>query len=229
MPLANAKGRLTGVKIANATEPYPRLFSYAYDSRGSVILQGFGIMINGDPKIYITQYTYDLDGNLTSIRYPDGRTIAYNHQITDPDRIASVSTTVNGLNQTLASNISYYPFGDIKNLTFGNGIALTNQLDKRYFPQNITAAGVLNLSYTADSRGNITSITDNINTNPDRSQSFTYDLKDQLASASSPNTYGTFQWQYDPFGNRTTQTHNDETTNYFYRLTSNQLETDQLE
>ena len=234
VPLANAKGRLTAVSITGVKDnldPTPRYFLYEYDSRGSVKAQTMGVIAFEKTNIYRTEYDYDDDGNLSLIIYPDGRRVAYTPQTTDPDRIASVSTRVNEIDTNLASNISYYPFGDIKTLKYGNDIVLTNQLDKRYFPQNITATGVLNLSYSADSRGNITSITDGRIS--DRSQSFTYDLKDQLASAISTGTYGEFHWEYDPFGNRNSQTHKiqntTETTNYFYRLTTNQLETDQLE
>ena len=105
-------------------------------------------------------------------------------------------------------------------MDYGNTIHHTNTLDKRYFPVEIKdvipgSTVRFDLTYTAGARGNIALITDAVNSG--RSQTFTYDLKDQLVSASG--SYGTFAWTYDALGNRTVQTISGSTeTHYSYVL-----------
>ena len=36
-----------------------------------------------------------------------------------------------------------YPFGDIKTMTYGNGLEYGNSLDHRYFPKNIKVSATL--------------------------------------------------------------------------------------
>jgi len=188
-PDTNALGRLTGVKIAETTDdPYARYSSYEYDSRGNIITSFLCIVGSYSyGASFTTSYEYDPDGNLTQITYPSGRVVQYPAQESDPDRVASVSAQINGEDRDIASGIQYYPFGDIKGFNYGSGLSFSNQLDQRYFPQRITAGGVLDLVYNdpsnpPDRRGNIKSIIDNLDS--DRSQTFSYDLKDQLVLAS---------------------------------------------
>jgi len=169
---------------------------------------------------FSTLYAYDAEGNLASMTYPSGRVVNYTAQALDPTRIASVNTKVEGAPVALASNITYYPFGGIRSMTFGNGIAFNSYLDKRYFPQRITDSGVLVLAYEVDGRGNITAISDGVHSS--RSQTFSYDLKDQLVSATG--AYGSFSWSYDVLGNRTSQNHGGAAVNYAYYSGANRLE-----
>ena len=216
----NSKGRLTGVKIAETSgDVYPRYFTYQYDSRGNIINSTMGVWAGGHNPVLTTLYQYDADGNLSQMTYPEGRVVNYTPQTLDPTRVASVNTTVEGAPVSLVSNISYYPFGEVRSMEFGNGIAFNSYLDKRYFPQQITANNVLDLTYQVDGRGNITAIADGINSN--RSQAFAYDLKDQLVSATG--AYGAFSWSYDRLGNRLTQNAG-AIANYSYYPGANRLE-----
>ncbi|MHA1279805.1 MAG: DUF6531 domain-containing protein, partial [Candidatus Helarchaeota archaeon] len=228
-PDTNALGRLTGVKIAESpSDPYPRFFTYEYDARGNITATEFAIIGSlFNNIIYRTEYQYDANGNLSQIIYPNGRVVQYLPQNNDPDKIGTVQAQVGTSIINLAQNISFYPFGGLKSLTYGNNLNLQIQLDKRYFPKRISVPPVLNLVYNdptnpqsipPDNRGNIRSILDLVHNNH---QFFQYDLKDQLIYAQGP--YGEFFWEYDPFGNRTLQVHDGETTTYTYQLPTNRL------
>ena len=80
------------------------------------------------------------------------------------DRISQVDTTFNGTQKTLASNITYLPFGPLTGLTYGNNLSLVQTYDTQYRISTITAGSVLNLTYDHDAAGNVTSLTDAYNT-----------------------------------------------------------------
>ncbi len=77
-----------------------------------------------------------------------------------------MSMTTQGTPVTLASSITYMPFGGIASLTYGNSLSLTQTWDNQYRLSSITAGSVLSLSYGYDASGNVTSITDTIGSAP---------------------------------------------------------------
>jgi len=74
-----------------------------------------------------------------------------------------VSTTLNGNPKTLASAITYLPFGGITGLTYGNGLTLTQGYDNQYRISSIVTGSILNLAYGYDPNGNIISLLDVVN------------------------------------------------------------------
>ena len=143
-------GRLTGRTDPSGT------YTFYYDAHGNLTKEEKTI----NSILYTTQYTYNNNNIFTSITYPSGRVITYT-----PDqigRISQVSTTVNGNPKTLASAITYLPYGGITGLTYGNSLTLTQGYDNQYRISSIVVGSILNLSYGYDANGNITSIT-----NPD--------------------------------------------------------------
>ena len=135
------------------------------------------------------------------------------------DRISQVDTTLGGNAKTLASNITYLPFGDITGLTYGNNISLTRNHDTQYRVTSITAGSVLNLTYGHDAAGNVTTLTDAYNTpsvalleNP---ADYFYDgSSDKLVHINaSPST----DFGYDANGNITAETNR----TYVYDLRTN--------
>ncbi len=132
----------------------------------------------------------------------------------DPGRY--LSTTQDGESQVLADNISYLPFGPLKALTFGNGIPLTRDFDADYRLTDQSAGQVQDVGFARDPVGNITGITDGVDST--RSQSFGYDVLDRLISATG--IYGTRSYAYDAVGNRT----NTETDTYTIDSASNRLD-----
>ncbi len=144
-------GRLTGRTDPSGT------YAFYYDAQGNLTKEEKSI----NSILYTTQYTYNNNNILTSITYPTGRTITYT-----PDqigRISQVSTTLNGNPKTLASAITYLPFGGIMGLTHGNGLTLTQGYDNQYRISSIVTGSILNLAFGYDPNGNITSILDTVN------------------------------------------------------------------
>ena len=144
-------GRLTG-----RTDPSGS-YTFYYDANGNLTREDKTI----NSVLYTTQYTYNNNNILTSITYPSGRVITYT-----PDqigRISQVSTTLNGNPKTLASGITYLPFGGITGLTYGNGLILTQGYDNQYRISSIVTGSILNLALGYDPNGNIVSILDVVN------------------------------------------------------------------
>jgi len=118
----------------------------------------------GTPE-YATEYTYNLNNVITSIIYPTGRTLTYILDETDKTRISEVRTTINGSAKTLASSISYLPYGGITGLTYGNAFSLNQGSDNQYRASSIVVGSILNRTYDEyDANGNVQKITDHVET-----------------------------------------------------------------
>lgn len=144
-------GRLTGRIDPSGA------YTFHYDAHGNLIREEKNV----GGFLYITQYTYDKNNILTSITYPTGRTIT--HTLDQVGRISQISTTLNGNPKTLASSISYLPYGGITGLAYGNGFSLSQGYDNQYRISSIVVGLVLNLTYGYDPNGNIISIFDAVN------------------------------------------------------------------
>jgi RHS repeat-associated protein len=190
--------------------------SWSYDSRGHVVTERRNT--NGVTKS--TSYAYNLQGAVTSITYPSGRTISYTFNAAG--QTTSASDVTNGI--TYASNAHYAAPGHLSSLQeSGSNLIFTAYYNNRLQPCRIsvkssgTAPGsctdatnignVLDFSYSFTSssanNGNVASITNNRNTA--RSQTFTYDELNRISTAQSQATSGTYAWGlsfgYDPWAN----------------------------
>ena len=199
----NGKGRLCSMADASGTT------SYEYTPKGQVKKETKVI----DTVTYVTQYTYDMNGNMKTMTYPSGKVITYNYT---NDKTVSV---LNGA-ANLASSITYKPFGGMNAITYGNGLSGTIGYDNQYRISSITTGAVLSLSYTGyDNNGNITAITDSLDAS--KNKSFTYDNLDRLGTATSTGIWGSLAWTYDGVGNRQTE----NTNAYTYYQNTNKLNT----
>ena len=140
-------------------------------------------------------------------------------------RIAGITTQQNSgaTAVSIAASAAYEPFGPLSGFTFGNGLVASFTFDQDYQLTNIEASNgattVQNLTNGFDPSGNITSITDSVAAL--RSQSFTYDDLNRVATASG--AYGSQSYSYDGVGNRLSRSANGSTDSYSYSTTSNQL------
>jgi RHS repeat-associated protein len=181
------KGRLCSMTDASGTT------SYEYTPKGQVKKETKTI----DSIQYVTQYTYDQNGNLKTMTYPSGRVIAYT---ISNDKVTAVLNNA----ANLATNINYKPFGGMSSLTYGNGLTGSISYDNQYRITGITAGTVMNLSYpTYDANGNIMAINNTLD--PTKNKSFTYDALDRLSSATASGIWGSLGWTYDGVGNRQTE------------------------
>lgn len=141
-------GRLTGVQDASGT------VSYKYDSRGLLIAQDSVLKLDGLDVSTSQSYGYDSAGRLVSYNYPDD--IVLNYARDSSGQINAITAVFLGDAYPIASNISYVPFGPVKQLTWGNGFALNRTYDQDYqlTTQNV---GTWQHQYGYDAVGNITS------------------------------------------------------------------------
>ncbi len=144
-------------------------------------------------------------------------------------RIDSVATQQNALAQpvSIASGVTYEPFGPLASLTYGNGLALAVTYDEDYQPSTRAVTGVAtvqSLSYGFDAAGDLKTINDNVL--PARNQALDYDALYRLTQAAG--IYGTYTYGYDADNNRTalslTSTGNSYSATYAYAANSNQLQ-----
>lgn len=171
----NGKGRLCSMTDASGTTVYE------YTAKAQVKKETKTI----DSIQYVTQYTYDQNGNLKTMTYPSGRVITYN--LTNDRAISVLNNT-----STLASNITYKPFGGVSSLTYGNGLAGSISYDNQYRVTSIIAGTVMNLSYpTYDANGNITTINNVLD--PTKNKLFTYDALDRLSTATATGIWGSLE------------------------------------
>ncbi|MBI5741808.1 MAG: RHS domain-containing protein [Nitrospirae bacterium] len=212
-PLAgNGNGRLTAM-----TDPSGATW-YDYDKMGRVARESRLI----SDVTYITEYSYDLNGNVLAMTYPSGRMIGYSYNRLN--KVASVADNYIGETRTLAEGIAYQLSGDMRSMTYGNGIISTRRYDGRGRPTGLLIQGpelrTLNsLSYSRDDAGNMTALTDNLS--PSKNKSYSYDNLQRLTFAAGP--WGATTYAYDPAGNRTNETTGSGNTTYDYianKLTS---------
>lgn len=196
----NGKGRVCSMADVSGTT------SYEYSKKGQITKETKII----DGVTYVTQYTYDQIGNLKTMTYPSGRLISYNYA---NGRATSILNNA----ETLATNISYRPFGGMSSITYGNGLSGTVGYDNLYRIVSMVTGTFQNMTFADDANGNITGITNNIDGT--KSKSFTYDALDRLATATASGLWGSLAWTYDGAGNRLTENGN----SYTYAPNSNKL------
>jgi RHS repeat-associated protein len=212
--------------------------SYTYDGGGSAafaldrltkITEGsnsqtfkydnFGRIASVDQIIdgtdYPISYTYNLADQLTSIKYPSGRTVTQN--LDAVGRLSSIASA--GI--TYLSGLSYNAAGGALAFTMGNNVQAAFSYNDhlqlaalRYFKSG-AATDIVNLGYDYGTvnTGQIQAV--HYYTSPGvedttKSEYFTYDPLARLSGAhtgtvnSTPGTWN-MQWNYDQFGNRTAQ------------------------
>ncbi|MBI1749271.1 MAG: RHS repeat-associated core domain-containing protein [Acidobacteria bacterium] len=175
--------------------------SWSYDMMGRVLTDRRAT--NSVTKDF--SYAYNLDSSLTTLTYPNNRVVTYAYNAAG--RALSAVDTANSVNYAL--NASYVPQGALSSLQNGANIVSTFYYNNRLQPCRISvrSAGVspancadiantgnvLDFTYgfnlgTANN-GNVASIANNRDTT--RSQSFTYDALNRLATAQTSATAAT--------------------------------------
>lgn len=156
-------------------------------------------------KTFATGYAHsDLDV-ISQITYPSGLVVDY-----APDAFGRATKA-----GTFASAITYHPSGQLQSYRLANGVTTNVALNARLLTQRISAGSLVDLQYTYDPVGNVTSIADGVDasksvnmTNPG-----SYDGLDRLLLANGP--WGTARFSYDVYGNiRTKVVGDDSLTNY---------------
>ena len=210
----HGKGRLTQIEEITSGAITGTL-QYTYDALGRIASD---TRTQGSLS-HTVSYTYT-DGKLSSLTLPSGRKVAYTRnslgQIT---QVILTDIAPNaGQNKTVASAITYHPFGGVKSWSDGAGQTHTRSedLDGRITGYSLGATPWL-LGY--DEAGRLTSQMDGANAA--QSGTTTYDKLDRLTGAQHPTT--SYGYSYDPTGNRQSQSTGSATRTYTTASTSNRL------
>jgi RHS repeat-associated protein len=205
-PITNPVGRRTGMCDAAGSE------AWSYDPMGRAVADKR--TTNGVSMI--TTYVYNDDSSLKTLTYPSGRIITY--APTPMGQPASALDIADSINY--AQTAQYNPAGALSSLVLGpagafTGININSAYNSRLQPTSIvaysTAGTALSLSYCfyplasgvcpsnprGRDNGNVVQISNTLNSS--RSQTFTYDSLNRVATASS-GTWGE-SYSLDAWGN----------------------------
>jgi RHS repeat-associated protein len=213
----NGTGRLASVTSS--------VSAYSYDSYDAIGRVKSSTQTT-DGQRYRMSYAYDLAGNLTSEKYPSGRTVT--STIDPAGRLDNVSSgqspcAAGGAGTCYASSLTYAASGAVLGVTLGNGLRERTAFNNRLQPTEIgirnvaTNSDLLKLDYAyetldannnslGDNNGNLRSQTITV---PGLAaplvQSYQYDHLNRLKSAEELKGAAS-QWKqvysYDRYGNR---------------------------
>ena len=213
-------GRQTGMTDESGST------SYTYDARGNLTSETRNIQ----SRNYTTSYVYDSADNLIQMTYPSGFVVDYTRNTIG--QVTSVTAQDgSSASQTLASNITYKPFGPMASMDLGNGLTTTYTYDQDYRLTDKTTPTIYSVTNTYDLANNITQTTDNLtgvySEGTSFDQTLTYDNLDRITQWVSYPHFGsteTHNWTYDANGNRLTGTDYAE-LDFINSATNNQLDT----
>lgn len=206
-------GRLTGISDQSGT------LAYRYDALGNVTEVNRTI----EGQSYTTAYRYDLASNLTGITYPSGRIVTYTRNAVGEVSAITTQEDAAAPEQVVVQDVTYLPFGPMKQLAYGNGLVRDVSYNQDYQITGINS-GAVQRTYDYDQVDNIQSITDLLD--PAQTQTFQYDALSRLTQATG--AYGQVNYRYDGVGNRLSRERAQDNRvvleEYTYASTSNQLE-----
>ncbi len=207
-------GRLTHVVGSDGL-----ITDYTYDKQGKPLTVTRTI----DGTSYVLTYTYDWNGNVTSITYPEGERVDYLYN--SAGQINQVNKVKNGVTTVLAQGVTYSPLGQITHLQRGNNVTTdytydANQSYRLTRLRTVSGSVVLqDIAYTYDANGNILTLIDTSQTALAKSVTYIYDDLNRLTSAavtgSGSGANYTQTYSYDATGNMLT---NSAVGTYAYTL-----------
>ena len=175
--------------------------------------------------VYTSAYTYDGPGRLQAVTYPSGRIVTYAYDALGRATGIGLKRSATAPEEIVVGGGQYLPYGGLRALLFGNGLALSSSLDREHRLTGFTLADagqqtLISRTHAHGDGWNLTAIGDNLD--PAESQSLAYDAAGRLAAAAG--SYGSLTWTYDLVGNRTSERRGaGPAQSYSYPPTSNRL------
>lgn len=168
--------------------------SYAYDAMGRVT--GQTSLIDGSG--FTTGWTYDAQGRLTQLTYPNGDKLNYSYL---DGRLSDVTSTVAGVTTNVVTGIDYQPMGPITYWLYGNGLPRVFSYDRDLRLTSISSSPAQSLGLTWNANDQLTQVSNSVV--PAQTQGFSYDALSRVTSAGPAG--GAETYVYDATGNRTSQ------------------------
>ena len=178
---------------------------FQYDHRGNQTVQQ---QVIGTSTTAQLAYSYDLADRITQITYPSGRQVRYGYDTLG--RVNLIETRANATEptwQVVASGHQYEPFGPVKAMALGNGLAVANDwgtdglLAERRLVASSSGTVLSHLAYARDQVGRIGAIADQLT--PAVSVLYGYDPVGRLTMAvSSGGSAGSETFAYNPATNQ---------------------------
>lgn len=190
-------------------------WDYTYDNNNNLATETLIV----DGRTYALVNSHDARDALSGVRYPSGLQLSY-----APNAFGQPTQASSALG-THASGVSYYPNGQLKEYTLGNGHLTQLGQNNRLLPTTLrsvrtqTGAAVVDVEYDYDSAGNIEILADY--REPAASKSMTYDGVNRLRGASG--RWGSGSFTYDARNNIATKSFPQQTLTYVYDGTSGRL------
>jgi len=190
-------GRLTGIVDASGST------TYCYDRRGNVTskIQVTGVVTR------TVDYTWTKADRLASITYPSGGLATYTRNAIGQVIGITWKATPAATSVSLIGNATYYPFGPLNVLTYGNGRTLTKSYDADYAIDAVASSdpGGLILDLTTDLMGNIIQARDTLGA-PTPTRTYSYDRLYRLTGVVDSASATQEGFSYNKTGDRTSKT-----------------------
>lgn len=187
------KGRLTRTVDASGTS------TYCYDRRGNVTRKSH---LSGGATLTV-DYTYDKADRIATITYPSGGIATYTRDATGRVTGLSWKADAGATPVAVIGNATYYPFGPMSVLTYGNGRTLSKTYDTDYHIDQIASSATdgLTLDLTTDVMGNVTAAAGAIGAAPSRK--YVYDNLQRLTRVDDGSNAMLEDYGYNKTGDRT--------------------------
>lgn len=190
-------GRLTRITDNSGTT------TYCYDRRGNVMQRKQ--VTNG--VALTTTYTYTLADRIATISYPSTAVVTYTRNSIGQITKITYKPTPTGTVSTLVKAATYYPYGPLNVLTFGNGRTLTKTYDQDYAIDKVVSSvssGLL-IDATVDVLGNLANASSTVGASPP-TQKYQYDPLYRLTAVQNGSGTAMLSFAYEATGDRTTKT-----------------------
>jgi uncharacterized protein RhaS with RHS repeats len=183
------------------------------------LLEDETMTITGDKSLSL-DYTYNTQGHLSSITYPDGDVVSF-----APNAFGQPTQSLRGARTgreafNYATNASYHPSGSIDTFNYGNGLTHKTTLNNRQLPSSIVdgvedGLTAFSYDYLYDNNLNVTKLTDNLDSTYSLTN-LTYDGLDRLSTVTGGTKIGNSSLSYDALGNINTYNSKDRELVYHY-------------
>ncbi|MCT6698030.1 RHS repeat domain-containing protein [Rheinheimera sp. 4Y26] len=201
------QGNLTAVTVNN--------IRWSYDYNSLHLLEKETLTL--DDKSYVIDQEYNALAHLQSLNLAGTRITYAPDALGQPTQVADATTS-------FASAVHFYPDGQLKDYSLGNGMIFSQQLDDKFRPyERLVKQGATQKvaqRYQYDNNNNIEAIHDLLNNT--KTVRLSYDDLDRLETANGYWGSGTFV--YDPMGNIKNKNLGSQQLTYNYDATKNRLQ-----